>query len=424
MLILHEIECYSPHLKRKSRWQAVAGLPASRCGRLSHGLYPNWLLVLLAACAGKSHYADPPIPATPLTPATAPPPPTMPPAVPASTKRIVLLFSPADAVLNPAPEPLVLDLDEQAGLADGAAVWSLREGALGSLAFSATDARLSGIPAGSTRLVLRAEGDPSGPHELVVEIVVRTVIGDSGVSDAVDLAPAGGAQLAYLVLGGSGDDMLAGGDRADDLRGGDGDDILKGGAGGDVLDGGAGRDTASYAGSDAGVSVRLAEDGSAAVSGGHAEGDILRGIENLTGSAHDDMLFGNSRKNVFIGGEGADRFGIDFIGTPIAEADVILDFERATLDGAQLRVIDRIQFSPPGTPEGTAKYRVYFIRAALDGDGEENDLVFYSQPSGGDENVLLIRRNDVLNKNDFWDDVTVDFIDTPPTRTDLFADIL
>src|ERR687891_378388 len=63
-----------------------------------------------------------------------------------------------------------------------------------------------------------------------------------------------------------------------------------GGAGGDALDGGAGLDAASYAGSDAGVTVNLA---TGAGSGGHATGDTLTGIENVIGSIHADTLTGN-----------------------------------------------------------------------------------------------------------------------------------
>jgi Ca2+-binding RTX toxin-like protein len=82
-----------------------------------------------------------------------------------------------------------------------------------------------------------------------------------------------------------------------------GDDILTGGAGADHLDGGAGADTASYAGSNVWVNVRL-DTGNG--SNGHATGDKLVGIENLTGSSHNDVLRGNSGANVLDGGAGAD----------------------------------------------------------------------------------------------------------------------
>ncbi|WP_064691461.1 choice-of-anchor Q domain-containing protein [Rhizobium aegyptiacum] len=84
-----------------------------------------------------------------------------------------------------------------------------------------------------------------------------------------------------------------------------GNDLLKGGAGADVLDGGNGSDTASYAGSGAGVHVSLA---TWTATGGHATGDKLVSIENLTGSSYDDVLTGgNNGGNVLNGRAGADK---------------------------------------------------------------------------------------------------------------------
>ncbi|MBB3913248.1 M10 family metallopeptidase C-terminal domain-containing protein [Rhizobium fabae] len=84
-----------------------------------------------------------------------------------------------------------------------------------------------------------------------------------------------------------------------------GNDVLKGGAGADVLDGGYGNDTASYEGSSGGVNVNLA---TGAASGGHATGDKIVSIENLTGSSYDDVLTGgNNGGNVLNGGAGADK---------------------------------------------------------------------------------------------------------------------
>ena len=51
---------------------------------------------------------------------------------------------------------------------------------------------------------------------------------------------------------------LTGSDHDDTLTGNELGNVLVGGAGADTLDGGAGNDTASYAGSDAGVTVSIA----------------------------------------------------------------------------------------------------------------------------------------------------------------------
>ena len=105
------------------------------------------------------------------------------------------------------------------------------------------------------------------------------------------------------LYGGEGDDQLNGGVGDDELYGGEGSDTLVGGAGADTLVGGNGDDYAAYWGSDAAVEVRL-HDGFA--QGGHAEGDTFAGIEILNGSAHDDVLEGDSNGNGFHAGAGDD----------------------------------------------------------------------------------------------------------------------
>ena len=126
-----------------------------------------------------------------------------------------------------------------------------------------------------------------------------------------------------VLAGGAGRDFLSGGTDDDILDGGDGNDTLRGGPGADVLIGGAGPDTADYAGSDYAVTVRLH---SLAAAGGNAAGDTfgatvsvayrqadgstktesLPDIENLAGSAYNDILAGDRRDNVLHGGPGHD----------------------------------------------------------------------------------------------------------------------
>ena len=124
--------------------------------------------------------------------------------------------------------------------------------------------------------------------------------------------------------GGRRDDKLYGGAGDDDLDGGAGDDTLEGGYGADTLTGGDDADTASYGYSMMGVTVRLHSGQS---KGGDAKGDVWGGlatatytnedevevevslpdIENLTGSANADILAGDMRDNVIMGGGGDDK---------------------------------------------------------------------------------------------------------------------
>ncbi len=149
---------------------------------------------------------------------------------------------------------------------------------------------------------------------------------------------------ANRLYGADGADELSGNGGNDMLEGGAGSDVLKGGGGADVLNGGAGVDWLSYAGSDAGVDVRL-RNGIGV--GGHAEGDVITGFENIEGSDYNDIfggdsndnhlsggagndgLWGSSGNDVLEGGAGADRMfgatGIDWVIYPGSDAGVTVN---------------------------------------------------------------------------------------------------
>ncbi len=131
-----------------------------------------------------------------------------------------------------------------------------------------------------------------------------------------------------------GDDRLYGMEGDDWLIGGDGHDILEGGPGADKLQGGPNvrrrdgeqaEDTASYASSDAGVTVRLHSVLEKGGKGGDAEGDIFFSqtytrtgadgavyefeapeVAHLIGSEHNDVLAGDFRINSIYGRGGND----------------------------------------------------------------------------------------------------------------------
>lgn len=186
------------------------------------------------------------------------------------------------------------------------------------------------------------EGETETDH--VVEEAVEASAGNMLFGNMGDdmLKGMGGEDT---LRGGKGADVLYGGDDDDTLMGDMGDDKLKGEGGNDTLLGGPGADvllggtlteadrfmdmgdsdTADYSGSDAGVRIDLSKtprgqesgkEGSVG-EGGHAEGDLLHGIENLTGSGHTDMLEGDGGRNILIGGDGDDWD--DQMTTPMVE---------------------------------------------------------------------------------------------------------
>ncbi len=112
-----------------------------------------------------------------------------------------------------------------------------------------------------------------------------------------------GATGDDVLSGGDGDDTLIGLAGNDTLDGGNGNDTLIGGIGDDSLIGGAGADAASYSDATAGVTVNLALAGAQVTGMGS---DTLTGIENLIGSAFDDILIGDAGANSIDGGAGDD----------------------------------------------------------------------------------------------------------------------
>ncbi|MFC5351077.1 tandem-95 repeat protein [Azospirillum lipoferum] len=98
-----------------------------------------------------------------------------------------------------------------------------------------------------------------------------------------------------------GNDSLDGGAGNDTIFGGAGKDTLAGGLGDDSLDGGTDNDTVTYAGSATAVNANLAT----GVATGEGT-DALRNLENVTGSAFDDVITGDGGANILLGGGGKD----------------------------------------------------------------------------------------------------------------------
>jgi Ca2+-binding RTX toxin-like protein len=162
-----------------------------------------------------------------------------------------------------------------------------------------------------------------------------------------------GNDASNELYGLDGNDLLRGGGGADRLDGGYGDDVLKGGGGADYLVGGSGNDTADYSesgqtGDGLGVVVDLAHNNATF---GDAWGDTFSSIENLTGSAYDDFLYGNDVANVLRGNYGNDSlFG--YGGTDVLDGGNGND----TLDGG----------TGADTMRGGAGNDAYYVDSASD----------------------------------------------------------
>lgn len=147
------------------------------------------------------------------------------------------------------------------------------------------------------------------------------------------------------VRGSAFDDILTGSDSG-------AFESFEGREGNDVIDGRGGIDRADYQFSVSGVTVSL-KSGTAA--DGYGTTDSLRSIENVRGSAFNDLITGHKGSNVIEGGAGNDRInggsGVDtavFSGTQ-ASYSIVKHGNKVTVSGADgidvLKSIEILQFS-------------------------------------------------------------------------------
>lgn len=98
-------------------------------------------------------------------------------------------------------------------------------------------------------------------------------------------------------------------------------------------------DTASYASSDAGVTVNLA---TGTGSGGHAQGDTISNFERILGSDHADDLTGNDQNNTISGGDDADTIngggGSDFLRAKTATTRSMVASDRTLSRAARVQI--------------------------------------------------------------------------------------
>jgi Ca2+-binding RTX toxin-like protein len=149
---------------------------------------------------------------------------------------------------------------------------------------------------------------------------------------------------------------VVGSDFADTLTGDSSFNFFEGGKGADRIDGGGGIDRALYISSNAAVTVNLA---TGLGSGGDAACDVLTRIEEVWGSAFNDVLTGDAGANLLFGdrgddtlegGAGADDLdgmtGIDTASYAHAAAGVVVDLvlggSSGDAAGDTFRNIDRV----------------------------------------------------------------------------------
>lgn len=129
------------------------------------------------------------------------------------------------------------------------------------------------------------------------------------------------SNIQNLTVEGNGASYLIGNNQANRLTGGGGNDTLEGIGGGDTLDGGGGSNTATYIHATAGLKASLGATGldskaaAAAAAAGIAANtgtingqaaDTLINIQNLTGTALDDVLVARNGGSTLRGGNGND----------------------------------------------------------------------------------------------------------------------
>lgn len=106
--------------------------------------------------------------------------------------------------------------------------------------------------------------------------------------------------------GGPGDDTLTGDKNANVIFGEKGDDLIIASLGNDTLIGGTGKDTVTYAPFSVAVTINLDAGTADYMNGKIAEQDTLTKIQNVIGTAKNDIILGNSADNILEGGAGND----------------------------------------------------------------------------------------------------------------------
>lgn len=251
-------------------------------------------------------------------------------------------------------------------------------------------------------LTIRQHGDTIGANDVVIsnyfgggQNTVEYLYDKDGLY--IKLTDVYGSYYSDTMLGSTGDDIKYGFDGNDSLTGSGGADFLAGGAGADTLDGGADTDTASYQKDQTGITVDLTL--ATAQSGGEAQGDILTGIENVTGGAGNDSITGNSSANYLDGFTGSDTLA-GGAGNDIYVVDSISDVVTENSGEG----LDRVESYVSYTLGANVEYLTLLETANINGTGNAGDNELSGNAgsnvlSGGDGNDVFLGGggNDTMN---------------------------
>ncbi|MFA5989466.1 MAG: type I secretion C-terminal target domain-containing protein [Sphingomonas sp.] len=200
----------------------------------------------------------------------------------------------------------------------------------------------------------------------------------------------------------------------DTLRGGEGGDILNGGEGNDALYGGGGSDTVDYSQDTNGVDVFIGEDtllggdGSFAYDG-WGNSDTLRSIENITGSAFDDLFTIDAPLDegdrTFNGGAGLDslHYSLWDDGTGAGDSRVVIDAASGTANwqNSTDQVIDIERFdNVTYLPDLSDDYSFAYWSEA----GSQSVIVSYAHATQGGTFIL---QGDIYGETSYEDETPV-----------------
>jgi Ca2+-binding RTX toxin-like protein len=224
----------------------------------------------------------------------------------------------------------------------------------------------------------------------VVSLSWQSATGD-GVDHLTSIENAAGSDFNDVIYGSNDANKLSGEAGDDFVFGFNGNDILSGGAGFNHLDGGVGIDAVSYDSATRGATVSLIWHT------GSADGiDSLADIENVIGSAFNDVLYGDNNDNTFDGGRGDNTYygfgGIDTVTYAALTSAVTVSLPWQTATGSGFDTLYDIE-NLIGTAFNDTLYGANIVANAFDaGDGADAIFGF-----GGSDRLIGGFGNDEID---------------------------